>query len=216
MDIVGDRKFVEVPGGKTHELPPLLVKTIPDVKRLDKMVGMAADMIDQEDMLLMTACGELAKEEEREQRRMDLALNLVNQYMGLLCHWHWGDSVVEWIRQCEITFGARLELRNLLRSDVWPYAGAKQLCAVAGRQGGEDRGRASGKGSGSAAGLSANAADTLLHRSVFVLPEQFGGFDGVQDVADDGSESGGFVSTGAVSFRYCEYVAWGAVEDFLG
>jgi len=27
MDIVGDRKFVEVPGGKTHELPPLLVKT---------------------------------------------------------------------------------------------------------------------------------------------------------------------------------------------
>ncbi len=123
MDIVGDRKFVEVPGGKTHELPPLLVKTIPDVKRLDKMVGMAADMIDQEDMLLMTACGELAKEDEREQRRMDLALNLVNQYMGLLCHWHWGDSVVEWIRQCEITFGARLELRNLLRSDVWPYAG---------------------------------------------------------------------------------------------
>ena len=24
MDIIGDRKFVEVPGTKTHELPPLL------------------------------------------------------------------------------------------------------------------------------------------------------------------------------------------------
>ena len=29
MDIVGDRKFVEVPGSKTHELPPLLVRTAP-------------------------------------------------------------------------------------------------------------------------------------------------------------------------------------------
>ena len=26
MEIVGDRKFVEVPGSRTHELPPLLVK----------------------------------------------------------------------------------------------------------------------------------------------------------------------------------------------
>ena len=41
MDIIGDRKFVEVPGGKTHELPPLLVKTVPDVKRLDKIMGVA-------------------------------------------------------------------------------------------------------------------------------------------------------------------------------
>lgn len=123
MDIVGDRKFVEVPGGKTHELPPLLVKTIPDVRRLDKMVELASDMIDQEDMVPLTAGGELTQEEEREQRKMDLALNLVNQYLGLLSHWHWGDGVIEWIRQCEITFGARLELRNLLSSDVWPHAG---------------------------------------------------------------------------------------------
>lgn len=123
MDIVGDRKFVEVPGGKTHELPPLLVKTAPDVKRLDKMVGMAADMIDQEEMVPLAIGGEVATDEILEQRKMDLALNLVDQYLGLLSHWHWGDSVIEWIRQCEITFGTRLELRNLLRSDVWPHAG---------------------------------------------------------------------------------------------
>lgn len=123
MDIVGDRKFVEVPGGKTHELPPLLVKTIPDVRRLDKMLELASDMIDQEDMVSPTAGGEFTHEDEREQRKMDLALNLVNQYLGLLSHWHWGDGVIEWIRQCEITFGARLELRNLLSSDVWPHAG---------------------------------------------------------------------------------------------
>ena len=51
MDIVGDRKFVEVPGEKTHELPPLLVRTTPNVRRLDRVVGMANNLIDAEDMM---------------------------------------------------------------------------------------------------------------------------------------------------------------------
>lgn len=123
MDIVGDRKFVEVPGGKTHELPPLLVKTVPEIKRLDKMMGVAAEIIEQEDMVPSFSLDVVAAEETVERRKMDLALNLVDQYLGLLSHWHWGDAVVEWIRQCEITFGARIELRHLLRSDVWPHAG---------------------------------------------------------------------------------------------
>jgi hypothetical protein len=122
MDIVGDRKFVEVPGGKTHDLPPLLVKTVPDVKRLDKMMGIAAEIIEQEDMVPILAAP-VPGDDLLERRKMDLALNLVDQYLGVLNHWHWGDSVLEWIRQCEITFGARLELRNLLRSDIWPHAG---------------------------------------------------------------------------------------------
>jgi hypothetical protein len=63
---------------------------------------------------------------------MDLALNLVDQYLGLLSHWHWGDAVIEWIRQCEITFDARLELRNLLRSDVWPHAGRSSFVTLLG------------------------------------------------------------------------------------
>jgi len=122
MDIIGDRKFVEVPGGKTHELPPLLVKTVPDVKRMDKMMCLAAEIIEQEEMIPIPALP-FASDEILEARKMDLALNLVDQYLGLLSHWHWGDAVIEWIRQCEITFGTRLELRNLLRSDLWPHAG---------------------------------------------------------------------------------------------
>ena len=51
MDSIGDRRFVEVPGVKTHELPPLLVKTVPDVRRLDKMMDVAAEIIEQEDMV---------------------------------------------------------------------------------------------------------------------------------------------------------------------
>jgi len=138
MDIIGDRRFVEVPGEKTHELPPLLVKTVPDVKRMDKMMGIASDIIEQEDMVSMadeaTGSIELGQREDLrldlqrqrvdlDRRRMDLALNLVEQYLGLLTHWQWGDSVVEWIRQCEITFGTRVELRHLLRNDLWPHAG---------------------------------------------------------------------------------------------
>jgi hypothetical protein len=145
MDIIGERKFVEVPGEKTHELPPLLVKTSPDVKRLDKMMCIASEIIEQEDMVGDRAVAdhaaepaftadlgrpnevvlaqEFAMSTDFERRKMDLALNLVDQYLGLLQHWHWGDSVVEWIRQCEITFGTRIELRHLLKNEIWPHAG---------------------------------------------------------------------------------------------
>jgi len=83
----------------------------------------AAEIIEQEDMVPAVASDKLADEESVERRKTDLALNLVDQYLGLLSHWHWGDAVIEWIRQCEITFGTRIELRNLLKSDVWPHAG---------------------------------------------------------------------------------------------
>ncbi|HZQ52169.1 MAG TPA: hypothetical protein VFB14_08230 [Bryobacteraceae bacterium] len=130
MDIIGDRKFVEVPGGKTHELPPLLVKTVPGVTRLDKMMEIANNIIEQEDMIPPVAADSIASEDLVERRKMDLALNLIDQYLGLLTHWHWGDAVVEWIRQCEITFGARPELRTLLRSDIWPHAGRSSFVTL--------------------------------------------------------------------------------------
>jgi len=118
-DILGDRKFVEVPGSKTHELPPLLVRTLPGVNRLDRVMEMASDLIEQEDMIPLQPAEAL----EMERRRMDLAVNLVDQYLQFVQHWRWGDSIVEWIRQCETTFDTRLELRNLLRADLWPHAG---------------------------------------------------------------------------------------------
>jgi hypothetical protein len=130
MDIIGERRFVEVPGGRKHDLPPLLVKTMPDVKRLDKMMCVAAEIIEQEDMVPPIAADKLIDEESVERRKTDLALNLVDQYLGLLSHWHWGDAVIEWIRQCEITFGTRIELRNLLSSDVWPHAGRSSFVTL--------------------------------------------------------------------------------------
>ncbi len=123
MDIVGNTKFVELTGTKTHELPPLLVRSAPNVKRLDKVMDMANGIIDSEDMIPLSPSEDPNLELEFERRRMDLALNLVDQYLGFVTHWQWGDSVLEWIRQCEMTFEMRLELRNLLRADVWPHAG---------------------------------------------------------------------------------------------
>ncbi len=123
MDIVGDKKFVELPGTKTLELPPLLVRASPQVKRLDKVMDMAAGIIESEDMIPMAAVDDPNIEAEIERRRMDLALNLVDQYLQFITHWQWGDGVLEWIRQCEMTFEMRADLRNVLRSDVWPHAG---------------------------------------------------------------------------------------------
>ena len=123
--ILGDRKFVEVPGSKTHELPPLLVRTTASVKRLDRVMEMANDLIEREDMLAPPsldtdpARGQL----DLERRKMDLALNLIQQYLEFVQHWRWGDDVLEWIRQCETTFETRMDLRNLLRADLWPHAG---------------------------------------------------------------------------------------------
>ena len=120
MDIVGDRRFVEVPGDKKHELPPLLVNSS-KVKRLDRVMNMAAQIVVSEDIIPDADLPVLDVDVDR--RKMDLAINLVDQYLSLVSHWQWGDSILEWIRQCEMTFESRLELRNLLHADLWPHAG---------------------------------------------------------------------------------------------
>lgn len=130
MDIFGDKKFVEVPGGKTHELPPLLIHGTPELKRLDRVMNMASNIVESEDMLADVSPDPLAAEADMDRRKMDLALNLVDQYLGLMKHWRWGDSILDWIRQCEITFGTRVELRHLLRNDVWPHAGRSSFVTL--------------------------------------------------------------------------------------
>jgi hypothetical protein len=130
MDIVGDRQFVELPGSRTHELPPLLVRTSPKVKRLDKVMGMASNIVESEDMVPFAAAPEPNGEADFERRRLDLALNLVDQYLTFVTCWQWGDSVLEWIRQCETTFETRSDLRVLLRADVWPHAGRSSFVTL--------------------------------------------------------------------------------------
>src|SRR6476469_3784778 len=115
MDIVGDRRFVEIPGDKMHELPPLMVCASPGVKRLDKVVDMANDLVQSEELLADSAVAEWIDSHEAERRRMDLAINLVEQYLGFVLHWQWGDGILEWIKHCETQFQITTELRSLLR-----------------------------------------------------------------------------------------------------
>src|ERR1022692_175277 len=100
---MSDRTYLQIPGDKTHELPPLLIHGEADnATRLDEVVDLAGDIVESEDMVpLMPEGGGLL-----EQRKYDLALQLAEKYLGLVAHWQWGDSILEWIRQCEITFGA--------------------------------------------------------------------------------------------------------------
>jgi hypothetical protein len=108
-----DERYIQIPGIGTHELPPLLVHSAAEpVPDLEGVLVEAADMLGDQD----------ASESVLEQRKMDLALQLAEQYKHLTSHWFWGDSVLEWIRQCEITFECEGTLRKLLHPDVWPHA----------------------------------------------------------------------------------------------
>ena len=111
------REYVSIPGYKMHQLPPLLVRRVSDGAQVDmaSAIEEAGEMLPEMDV----------EESLLERRKFDLAVTLAEQYRGLIAHWQWGESIVEWIRQCEMTFGARLELRNLLRPDVWPHAGRR-------------------------------------------------------------------------------------------
>jgi len=112
-------RYIDIPGSGTHELPPLLVHRACEGTPLSEVVGMAARIVEAEDIL-----GDVpADDSVIEQRKFDLALNLAEQYLHLVSSWQWGDSILEWVRQCEITFEGCEALRNLLHPDVWPHAG---------------------------------------------------------------------------------------------
>jgi hypothetical protein len=117
---MSDRAYIEIPGSRTHELPPLLIhgEAATNATPVSEMLDLAAGIIESEDMMPPLPADEIVV----EQRKHDLALQLAERYVGLVSHWQWGDSILEWIRQCEITFGAEETLRTLLHPDVWPHA----------------------------------------------------------------------------------------------
>jgi hypothetical protein len=111
--------YVDIPGVRTHELPPLLVRGVPEsILPREQVVELASEIVDSEDML----SGDLSAD-SAEECKLNLAIHLTDEYFRLLSHWQWGDSILEWIRQCEITFESIDALRGLLKKDLWPHAG---------------------------------------------------------------------------------------------
>ena len=133
MQVFGDRKWVEIPGCETLELPPLLVNGKHDGRfrgnpeKLERVVGLAANIVESEEMIDDGTLPLASMELEHQRRKMDLALNLVDQYFVFRNQWNWGDSILSWIRQCETTFELNANLRPFLRGDVWPHAGRKSF-----------------------------------------------------------------------------------------
>jgi hypothetical protein len=115
-------KYISIPGTKTHELPPLLVQH----GETGSVDGLESMILEAEEMLPPTD----AEEGLLQQRKLDLALQLAEQYRVLRSQWQWGDSVLEWIRQCEITFECEEALRKLLHPDVWPHASRASFVAL--------------------------------------------------------------------------------------
>jgi hypothetical protein len=116
------REYVSIPGYKMHQLPPLLVRRVSEGAQVDmaSAIEEAGEMLPEVDV----------EESLREQRKFDLAVTLAEQYRGLIAHWQWGESIVEWIRQCEITFQSESALRDLLHPDVWPHAGRSSFVTL--------------------------------------------------------------------------------------
>src|SRR4029077_12763837 len=108
MEIIGNRKYVEIPGESTHELPPLLLRGSGEMAPLDEVMDMAAGI--GRDEVLADDAPVQAFDSLADKRRLDLALNLAEHYLKLVADWRWGDSILEWIRQCEITFETQASL----------------------------------------------------------------------------------------------------------
>ena len=116
------REYVSIPGYKMHQLPPLLVRRVSEGAQVDmaSAIEEAGEMLPEVDV----------EESLLERRKFDLAVTLAEQYRGLIAHWQWGESIVEWIRQCEITFQSESALRDLLHPDVWPHAGRSSFVTL--------------------------------------------------------------------------------------
>jgi hypothetical protein len=113
-----DARYIDIPGNGTHELPPLLLNALADHAPSEEAPDLASVMPEAEDMLAASD----ATEEVLERRKFELAVQLAERYKKLRTQWQWGDSILEWIRQCEITFEGADGLRQLLHPDVWPHA----------------------------------------------------------------------------------------------
>jgi hypothetical protein len=116
MQTLGDRDYIEIPGGQVHDLPPLLLKDSRPSKSLHDVIAVAQQIIDRDAIIDNQPAASF------EERRVGLAVNLAEHYSAFLEHWYWGESISEWIRQCETTFQSRPNLRPLLSPDIWPHA----------------------------------------------------------------------------------------------
>lgn len=130
MTIVGDRMYTELPGDRKYQLPPLILRLRIQRELFHGIVGQASRVVEEEELIPGLRTPAQPNDEMFEGRKLDMAINLVEQYRGFLDEWAWGDCVLNWIRQCESRFEQTQELKNLMRPDVWPHAGRSSFVTL--------------------------------------------------------------------------------------
>ena len=128
--VLGDRQYVEIPGDSAFELPPLVLRSAPRLDELAELVYVAGRIVDTESLIPGAAQDALNAENMLEDARYGLAANLIAEYKQFVRHWVWGESVLDWILQCETSFESQPMLRSLLRPDVWPHAGRSSFVTL--------------------------------------------------------------------------------------
>ena len=123
VKILGNRRYLEIPGDSLFELPPFMLRSGPDLKPTYSLVRSAGAIVDSEELIPGPTQDVLDANNRLAQVRFGLAANLVEHYRSFVLHWTWGESVLDWIQQCETSFESQPNLRALLRPDVWPHAG---------------------------------------------------------------------------------------------
>ncbi len=93
---MSDRTYIQIPGDRTHELPPLLIHPLVNygeaefASRLDEVVDLAGDIVESEDMIrrrrATKTCG--------LSNASMIWPQLAEKYSGLVAHWQWGDSIL--------------------------------------------------------------------------------------------------------------------------
>src|SRR5579871_5363418 len=99
-----DERYIEIPGSKTHELPPLLVHSAAEHSGDEDEGDLAAVMSEADDMLAASDVDEVIL----DRRRYDLALQLKEQYKGMLSHWLWVESALSGSGSARSLLSARI------------------------------------------------------------------------------------------------------------
>ena len=90
--IVGNRRYVEIPGSSSYELPPLMLKSRPQVSEVTALVENASTIVDSESLIPGPTQDALHAEDRLENVRFGLAVSLVHNYRSFIRHWTWGES----------------------------------------------------------------------------------------------------------------------------
>jgi hypothetical protein len=120
---IGDRVFLELPGDKKFELPPLLVHDGGHPPRKDHLLSQALGIVGKDDLVPTTSLDLVAGTDAVERRKFDFALNVVERHLAVVRAWHWGDAIQTWMVNCEEVFARTPVLKSALAPDIWPHAG---------------------------------------------------------------------------------------------